>query len=155
MGDRVAVAFRTRSRDEWTKKTGTETSVALYSQWDGVDLVARAEKLALDVIAATEPGSIVRPISRFEPDVMMVEFIRRETTRNYAGGPAGFDANSALRLGPDLDYFESMADDNGCWLIIIDAKKRAISRKQATKGEFQPDNLRALLTQARKDAGCI
>ena len=86
MGDRISIQF----------KNGCETSVVLFSHWDGRELLNKA----LKYIKTIESGELY-PLSRKEPNTVMVDFIRHLTrdmervTDNYYLGKDEDDGDNS------------------------------------------------------------
>ena len=102
MGDRASVSF----------KTGDEESVALFSHWGGMAFVKTAEEYAAR-LQKSRSGQTY-PLDRFEPSVVMVDFIR------YITAGKGIITND-LYLGKDGDDGDN--SDNGHH--VIEFKKAA------------------------------
>lgn len=70
MGDRISIQF----------KNGDDLSVVLFSHWDGMDLVKRANKyikeLEKEVNASVWRGIGPYPLQRYEPGTVMIDFLR-------------------------------------------------------------------------------
>lgn len=97
MGDRVSVSF----------KNGSDESVALFSHWGGFEFAKRAELFARDLVRSRTGYSL--PLDRFEPSIVMVEFIRQVTEG------AGV-VESGLYLGRD----EADGDNGDNGHVVID-----------------------------------
>lgn len=72
MGDRVSIAFR----------NGEETSVTLFNHWGGMEFKDVAENYVADLkqwIGTKYAPNFSDPISRLEPNTVMVDFIRHIT----------------------------------------------------------------------------
>lgn len=65
MGDRVSIQF----------KKDTELSIVLFSHWDGMSLVDTAKRYVIE-LKDKNPGKIMKPIHRLEPQTVMVDFVR-------------------------------------------------------------------------------
>jgi hypothetical protein len=89
MGDRVSISFR----------KGNDESVALFSHWGGMGFVEEAREYAMRL--KEERSGHMYPLDRFEPDTVMVDFIRHIT-------------RSMKRVESDLYLGKTSADgDNG------------------------------------------
>lgn len=116
MGDRTSIQF----------KKGTEISVALFHHWGGLDIVKEALKYASDLQAERE-GSIM-PIDRFEPGIVMVDFIRHLTKEKNR-------IEISIYLGKDEHDGDN--SDNGNWIIDFDdlkSVKKKIKEKEKEYG---------------------
>jgi len=105
MGDRVSIQF----------KNGNDYSVALFNHWGGIEFPEVALAYVKDLICENNikyPNNFSNPISRLEPNTVMVDFIR-EITKNK------LRVSSSLYLGKDEN--EGDNSDNGHW--IVDLKK--------------------------------
>jgi len=71
MGDRVSVQFRC------TDNEGVRSSVVLFSHWGGKAFARRAYRYALELRGETD-GALM-PLDRFDPETVMVDFIREVT----------------------------------------------------------------------------
>lgn len=73
MGNRISISFK---KDKYE-------SVTLFSHWDGETLVNKAneyvKKLKKDIENNKIPGYV--PLTRLEPETVMVDFIRMYTKR--------------------------------------------------------------------------
>ncbi len=103
MGDRVSIAFQNKE----------ETSVTLFHHWGGIEFVDVANNYVADLkkwIAIKYEPHFSDPISRLEPNTVMVDFIRHITQGKER-------VNSSLYLGRD----ESEGDnsDNGHHIIPL------------------------------------
>ena len=67
MGDRVSISFI----------KGTQESVALFNHWGGEQFAEDAKEYATILTNEREGG--FEPLDRFEPDTVMVDFIRHLT----------------------------------------------------------------------------
>ena len=94
MGDRISISFR---KGDWT-------SVALFSHWDGPQLVTVAKDYVEDLKAdraLLEGGNVGTPLARREPSTVMVDFIRYLTkdipqvSGNYYLGEDGEDGDNS------------------------------------------------------------
>ena len=65
MGDRISIRF----------VRGEDKSPYLFSHWDGMDFLARAQKYIEDLQKDTQ-GRGFGPLERLEPDTVIVDFIR-------------------------------------------------------------------------------
>ena len=68
MGDRISISF----------VKGGEESVAFFSHWDGLLLVKAAKDYVKDLMKelASSSDGVGYPLSRLEPQTVMVDFIR-------------------------------------------------------------------------------
>lgn len=96
MGDRVSISF----------KCGHHHSVVLFSHSDGQSFVDRARQYAERLLH--ERKGHYEPLDRFEPNTVMVDFIRDITT-----GLSRVTSN--LYLGKDL--LDGDNSDNGHYVI--------------------------------------
>ena len=89
MGDRISISFRNKE----------EQSVALFSHWDGLDFIDKAETYVKELYfehTKSERGDCF-PLDRFDPDTLMVDFIRYLTSeinvvdRNFSNYYLGKD----------------------------------------------------------------
>jgi hypothetical protein len=108
MGDRVSISF----------KTGKEESVVLFNHWGGKEFASEALDYAQDLMDI-RTGE-VEPLDRFEPNTVMVDFIRH-ITKTMAR------VESSLYLGKDQNDGDN--SDNGHFVILFDVKKRRVSFK--------------------------
>ena len=69
MGDRASVSFKYKG----------EESVVLFNHWGGKEFQDEAVEYAKALKSERSNGSGMRPIDRFEPCVVMVDFIRHIT----------------------------------------------------------------------------
>ncbi len=103
MGDRISIAFR----------NGEDTSVTLFHHWGGIKFKEVAENYVADLkqwIAQKHEPHFSDPISRLEPNTVMVDFIRHITQ--------GKDRiTSSLYLGRDEG--EGDNSDNGHHIIEL------------------------------------
>lgn len=67
MGDRVSIQFQNEN----------EKSIVLFSHWQGMSLVKQAKRY-VENLKATRTGQR-SPLDRFEPETVMVDFIRHIT----------------------------------------------------------------------------
>lgn len=108
MGDRISIQF----------VKGTETSVTLFSHWDGKHLLAICEGYLRDLYNDTRVIDDHGPLSRLEPNTVMVDFIRHLSKNlprilgNYYLGCTEADGDNS---------------DNGHWFIDLDPKERSWS----------------------------
>jgi hypothetical protein len=108
MGDRVSISF----------KTGKEESVVLFNHWGGKEFASEALDYAQELMSERVGG--VEPLDRFEPNTVMVDFIRHITKLMPR-------VESSLYLGKDSN--EGDNSDNGHFAIVFDIKKRRVSFK--------------------------
>lgn len=101
MGDRISISF----------KNGDEESVTLFSHWRGRDLLSSVQQYVKELKADTGVPAAY-PISRGEPNTVMVDFIRWLTKDMPR-------VTNDLYLGRD----ESEGDnsDNGHYTYDLDA----------------------------------
>jgi hypothetical protein len=101
MGDRISISF----------KNGKRESVALFHHWGGQVFLHDANKYAIDL--TENPIDSTSPLGSFEPETVMVDFIR-----HYTFGMS--NVKSSLYLGKNgLDGDNS---DNGHYVIEFIAK---------------------------------
>lgn len=100
MGDRASIKFTTN---------GESDSVVLFNHWGGKDFQKLAIKWAEDMYdeISSEKHRINDPVTRFEPAVMMVHFIKDYGTRLTSMGTTYLGASESD--GDD--------SDNGCVTI--------------------------------------
>lgn len=102
MGNRISISFK-KDKDE---------SVTLFSHWDGKSLVKKADeyvkKLKEDIENNKIPGCM--PLTRLEPETVMVDFIRSYTKRMKR-----IDSNLYLGKNPS----DGDNSDNGHQIIIL------------------------------------
>lgn len=100
MGDRVSISFR----------NGDQESVALFSHWDGMEFVEKAEAYAFCLKLERE-GRHELPLDRLEPRTVMADYIRQGFTdriaSNYYLGRDGGDGDNS---------------DNGHHVIALDGQ---------------------------------
>jgi len=114
MGDRVSISFR----------NGNEESVALFHHWGGKDFpkaaLDYASKLKAELEFDNEP-MILTPLTRLEPRVVMVDFIRHlwDTgwLRDEGKFALGGRANDSIYLGKDENDGDN--SDNGHFVIDL------------------------------------
>ena len=107
MGDRVSISFIDDHGDE---------SVAFFSHWDGMTLVDAATQYVRDlktalVTNATHGGM---PLTRFEPQTVMVDFLRDFLGTTFG---AGTRVQSNYYLGRDERDGDN--SDNGHHRILV------------------------------------
>lgn len=115
MGDRISIQFQ----------NGEEKSVVLFSHWGGQDFLKRAKQYVKGLKEwhgkLAEVDKQYSPLSRFEPRVVMVDFIRELTTP----GPDCW-LGKDTRVDGDLYFGFSENDgdnsDNGHHIIKIGDK---------------------------------
>jgi hypothetical protein len=101
MGDRISISF----------KNGDSESVALFNHWGGQEFLHEVKEYAIH-LTENNPDR-TSPLGRFEPETVMVDFIR-----HYTLGMS--NVKSSLYLGKDgLDGDNS---DNGHYVIEFIAK---------------------------------
>jgi hypothetical protein len=98
MGDRVSVSFR----------KGNEESVVLFSHWGGMGFVEDAQNYAR-LLQIEREGSGM-PLDRFEPNTVMVDFIRGVTQGMTR-------VESDLYLGQDSEDGDN--SDNGHHIVDL------------------------------------
>lgn len=99
MGDRVSISF----------KRGDDESVALFNHWGGMEFVDTAEMYVRKL--KRERSGSTKPLDRFEPCIVMVDFVRDQTN--------GMDrVESSLYLGADKTLGDN--SDNGHHVIDLD-----------------------------------
>ena len=98
MGDRVSISFVNPNCGEYAE------SVALFSHWGGMSFVDFAHEYAKNLkswISETYDRPEAQPLSRMEPDTVMVDFIRHLTeskervTHNYYLGKTELDGDNS------------------------------------------------------------
>ena len=110
MGDRISISFYNYDRE----------SVVLFSHWDGMELVSKVEEYIEELNNAIEKElrknglsniwKLNGPLSRLEPETVMVDFIRwlltgiERVTGNYYLG---------------VDKYDGDNDDNGHWIFNL------------------------------------
>lgn len=100
MGDRISVAF----------SNGTDKSVVLFSHWGGMAFAMAANEYAENLFKRHNGESQMLPIDRWEPNTVMVDFIRY-ITKDLD------EVSSNLYLGAtDSDGDDS---DNGHFVVHI------------------------------------
>ena len=98
MGNRISIAF----------KNGNETSITLFSHWDGMGLI-EAVKDYVSVMERTRPeGSMLMPLDRREPNTVMLDFITYHLK---------FPVSSNYYLGKDEHDGDN--SDNGHWIFDL------------------------------------
>ena len=117
MGDRITISFQ--KKDKMFRSDGEKDhfykSSILYSHWGGTELVDIAmdfiDNLQKVMIETKDQKKINNPIDRFEPDILMVNFIRKLPSDNSEYNPLrDYDIlPSVYRLLPD-DSWESGLD---------------------------------------------
>lgn len=107
MGDRVSIQF----------EKGGERSVVLFDHWGGMSRVAKAQKYAKNLkILASQQGNRIYPLTRLEPNTVMLDYIREIALVEFNGGKKRIE--NSLYLGAtenDGDNF-----DNGHHVIKLD-----------------------------------
>lgn len=99
MGDRTSIQF----------KKGKDVSVAFFHHWGGLDIVQEAIDYAKELKEERSGGMM--PIDRFEPNTVMIDFIRVITAGQKR-------IESSLYLGKDETDGDN--SDNGNWIIDFD-----------------------------------
>jgi len=100
MGDRVSISFI---------KDGEE-SVAFFSHWDGLHLVDAAKKYVKDLMKelASSSDGVGYPLSRLEPQTIMVDFIRA-----YFSSPTRLQGRVWSNYYLGVDKSDGDNSDNG------------------------------------------
>lgn len=104
MGDRISIAF----------KNGDETSVILFHHWGGIEFKDVAENYVSELkswVKGKYQPKYSDPISRLEPNTVMVDFIRYITQGKER-------VDSSIYLGRDEN--EGDNSDNGHHIIKLD-----------------------------------
>ena len=109
MGNRISISFK-NDTNSWK-----EESVALFSHWQGKDLLRQVEQYLTELKAKqTEAGNPqTYPLDRLEPNTVMVDFIRWLTQEET-------EIKSDLYLGKDGDDGDN--SDNGHFTIDLNEK---------------------------------
>lgn len=122
MGDRVSIAFRNTTG--WAEQP-TEDSVALFHHWGGEEFPQVALRYAqqLKNEMDTKEKQVSTPLSRLEPRIVMVDFIRWLWENNWlvekdynTKKPTG-RTNDNIYLGRDQHNGDN--SDNGHWVINL------------------------------------
>lgn len=102
MGDRVSISFR----------NGKQESVVLFHHWGGKQFPQKALQYAKDLVAELESTKICvsEPLTRLEPETVMVDFIRYITKDKSR-------IMSSLYLGRDQNDGDN--SDNGHFVIDL------------------------------------
>ena len=135
MGDRVSVQFRL------TDSENERSSVVLFNHWGGKYFARKAYKYAVKLRTQTAGAGL--PLGRFEPETVMVDYIR-EVTKDQD------------RVRKDLYLGASTADgdnsDNGHYVVWLKKGKIRVFRqyKDECLNEVDPDG--AELNEATKVA---
>ena len=101
MGDRISIQFA----------NGSEKSVALFSHWDGRSFLKVVNSYLKEYRKTHKKGAQMMPLDRFEPNTVMLDFIRYLATTNYL--PKTIESN--YYLGKDEDDGDN--SDNGNFVI--------------------------------------
>lgn len=101
MGDRVSISFR----------NGEQESVVLFNHWGGFGFANEALDYVKE-LKAERGSSVMMPLDRFEPETVLVDFIR------YYINALGWDrVESSLYLGKDR--YDGDNSDNGRYVINL------------------------------------
>ena len=103
MGNRVSIQFK----DKFKTK-----SVVLFSHWDGLDFVKRAQEYAKKLIKEAGKDK-VDPLYCLEPNTVMIDFIREITN-----GEERIKSNYYL----GTDEGDGDNSDNGHHIILLEKK---------------------------------
>lgn len=127
MGDRVSVQF----------ERGGERSVAFFAHWGGTDFPKTALQYAKDLMNDMKRGGhgMTWPLSRYEPNTVMMDFVRHLAVTGRWSRPSG--SKMGQELGNRVmssDYFgkdENDGDnsDNGNYVINLDGDKPVMRRE--------------------------
>jgi len=101
MGDRISIGF----------KNGNEESIVLFSHWDGKGLLDGVQ----DYLAVLKPLAGGTPLSRREPNTIMLDFIRWYLRKEELH----LDGN--YYLGKDQNDGDN--SDNGHFVINLQTEK--------------------------------
>lgn len=107
MGDRVSIQFI----------NGDNKSVVLFNHWGGTEFPQEALEYVTKLIHENKskyPNNYSNPLSRLEPDTVMVDFIR-EITKDL------IRVESCLYLGATENDGDN--SDNGHWIIDLEEVK--------------------------------
>ena len=108
MGDRVSIGFR----------QGTNKSVVLFSHWGGEEFVSFAQDYVNNLIKTTPKETINTPLDRFEPNTVMMDFIRYLVYEEFDCGNKPIKSN--YHLGKDEHDGDN--SDNGHFWIELEEK---------------------------------
>lgn len=100
MGDRISVSFR----------RGSDTSVTLFSHWQGMDFVERAKKHVSMLKDEARKNGSCYPLDRLEVQTVMVDFISREVARGERV-PSDYYIGATPHDGDN--------SDNGHWVVDL------------------------------------
>ena len=106
MGDRVSVQFQTEE----------EKSVVLFNHWGGHEF-AEATLTYAQLLMKSRNGEM-QPLDRFEPNTVMVDFIREVTKGEER-------IKSSLYLGATENDGDN--SDNGHFIVKFDPQKREVT----------------------------
>ena len=104
MGDRISMSFRNE------KESFCKESVVLFSHWGGRSFLKQAKTYINKLRKKISKNDISTPLSRLEPNTVMVDFIRH-ITKGFKG------VDSDLYLGKSSDDGDN--SDNGHFTIDV------------------------------------
>jgi len=105
MGNRISISF----------KNGNDESVYLFSHWDGMDFKKDALKFVDELYKSINTecnGAVSNPISRLEPNTVMINFINWKFPKGLIKGN--------YYLGKDEEDGDN--SDNGHFAIKVEEK---------------------------------